>query len=319
MTPTVAVFTAEDPSLTDAIGTPVDPWGIVVVGSPEGIGPLCSEAGRLGFEVFRCRELTTGDRDRLHATDWAAAAVVDDGSDMATTIDMLETYLPPTVPIVWVGEPTQARVPSRATRLPHRCPAERIAATVFDRARAQLYPAELVAEIRGCFRRVMLEWNEPGLTWGPVWVKNHCTPPYSMSVVVDMFGDVSGELAVSASHEWFNSKRDIMTIDLTAHDADSDHTVNRIAIAFGRRLLMEVKAYFESRGADLSTGVPETVIGGRPVIRHVSHRPALCLEFVTRRGELLAVEFAGTGLEALGPTIPKGPGRNHATRDLSSL
>ena len=283
-----------------------DPWGIVVVGSPSGVGPLCSEAGRLGFELFRSRALSSADIDRLRDGDWAVAVVVEDGSDMAVTKAMLQTCLAWTVPLVWVGpgaEPAADRTVGgdrTVVHLPMDCEPERIAAQAFERARKHLYPSDLPREIRKAFGRVLLDWQEDQLGWGPVWVKNHLTPPFCMTATLDLFGDVSGELTISASKVWFDRK-----VGAALHAAgDQVTTAGQAAAAIGEGLLDRMVTYFQSRGADLSTGVARIHEGSTPVLRRVSHRPALCLEFSTRDGELIVVEFSGTGLDTLDPPAP---------------
>lgn len=272
-----------------------DPWGILVIGSPHGVGPLCSEASRLGFELFRSRALTQADSDRLRDCDWAAAVVIEDGSDLAVTKAMLETSLGPAVPLVWVGAGTEPRGTRPFVRLAKDIEAEHIAATVFDRARTCLYPAYIPREIRQAFGRVLRDWDEDQLGWGPVWLKNHLTPPYSMTVTLEVFGDVSGELSVSAAEAWFAQKARIHP--RARHDGVND--ASQAAAAIGGALLDHLVSFFEDRGADLSAGGATIHEGSALIVRHLSHRPALCLEFSTRDNELLVVEFSGTGLDTL--------------------
>ncbi len=273
----------------------VDPWGLIVVGAQRGVAPLCSEAARLGFEVFRARRLGSGDVDRLQSADWAAAVVVDDGSDMSTTRSLLETHLLTAVPVIWVGDTPGVPEGRPFVRLPAGCDPGRLAATVFDRARRYLYPPRLVGELRRTTAQVLGTWGEQELRWGPIWVKNHLSPAFSMTASLDLFGDVSGELCVGADREWFGRK---------GRDAGPDplapsRSASTVAAAIGEALLKALAGSFERAGADLSVGVPRVHEGGDPVDRQVSHRPALCMELATADGQLMVIEFSGTGLDVL--------------------
>ena len=274
-----------------------DPWGIIVVGS-QGVAPLCSEAGRLGFELFRCHQLTDDDTDRLHSADWAAAVVINDGSDLSATKEVLRTHLAESVPVVWVGE-APSTYGGDVTRLPQQCPSEQIAATVFDRARSRLYPTDLVLEIRRSFTEVMRGWREPVLHCGPVWIKNHTTPPFSMTAVANVLGDISGELTVSGQEDWFAAQADHLTIDLPDLQDGEVRQPEDVAATVAGRLLASLQAYLIERGADVTSEPPHVLSGGQPIYRRVSHRPALCSEFATESGDLFVVEFSGTGLESL--------------------
>lgn len=287
-------------STTESLRPPIDPWGIVVVGSPEGIGPLCGEAGRLGFELFRARQLTPADGERLLSTDWAAAVVVEDGTDLDPTMAVLDRHLGHAVPLIWVGEAAGDVGPRPLTQLPPQVPAEHIAAAVFRQAQSQLYPAALVAEIQRQFREVLVALGAPAPQQGPVWVKNTFTPPFSLTAVVELYGDVSGELTVSGSDAWFRS---LGASDPGASDAER---ARQGAAELAGQLLGRLVAYLEGRGADLSAGPIGFVDGGQPVRRRLSHRPALCVELSPEATEHVVVEFSGTGLDLLEP-MPARP------------
>ena len=128
-----AIVPSTDLTVTEPILPLADPWGLLVVGASTGTNPLCAEASRLGFEVFRTRTLSADDRDRLRATDWIAAVIVD-ASDLADSVALLGSHLDPDVPIVWVGGTPFAADSRPVTHLSFECPPEQIAATVFDRA-----------------------------------------------------------------------------------------------------------------------------------------------------------------------------------------
>lgn len=272
----------------------------MVVGSPRApVGPLCSEASRLGFELFRCRQLKREDRSRLHAAEWAAAVLVE-SEDFAPTLALFELNMPPSVPVIWIGDGPGPTSTDNVTRLPPASSPEALAATVFEHAQTHLYPQALVDEVEARFRRVMLGWGERGLHSGPVWVKNHFTPPFSMSAVVNLYGDVSGELVISGSREWFDNKREAMF-----KNVDPAHTrpVEAVPAEIANELLGRIKEYLEAEGADLSMGRPRIVTDGQPIPRSLSHRPAICLEFATRDDALLVVEFSGTGLDGIGAAV----------------
>ena len=272
-----------------------DPWGLLVVGSPQGVGPLCSEAGRLGFELFRARQLRATDAERLEATDWAAALVVDDGSDMDMTRMIVETHLALSIPVIWMGEARELHG-RPFVRLPIEAAPERIAATVFHQARKHLYPTALVRELRRSVTATLTAWGEDQLRWGPVWIKNHHTPAFSMTARADLLGDVSGELCLSAPVEWFDTKRQSRAGDAPAPEEPGPEDV---AAAMGEALIHHLTGCFQARGADLSVGTVEVRHGGAPIDRRLSHRPALCIEFSTETGEFVVVEFSGTGLDGL--------------------
>ena len=284
------------PTSTVSLHPSNDPWGIIVIGSSAATGALRGEAGRLGFELLLTESITAAEHDRLRATDWGAVLVVDNGEDGRHAVAELHDRLPTSVPLVWVGAAPPDVPGRRSVHLAADSEPEQIAATVFGELRRHLYPADLVGAIRRCLRWVVLDWGESGVEAGPVWVKNHFTPPFSMTATLDLFGDISGELVLSAREEWFQSKVDALTTDL---DQSNRPAATSVATAMSQGLLNQLKAYFESRGADLSMGAPVVIERDHPAVRRLSHRPALCMEFATRHGELIAVEFSGTGLEAL--------------------
>ena len=296
------VLTSDQPLTTESLHPRTDPWGLIVLGSPAGIGPLCGEAGRLGFELFRTRALTPADSERLLAADWAAAVVVEDGNDLDATTSLVDRYLGPSAPIVWVGKTAPAIGTRTVDHLAPSSPSELIAALTFDRVRQHLYPDPLVSTIQGQFQQVLRELGEAS-TCGPVWVKNHFTPPFSLTVAIDLYGDVSGELAVSASEDWFRKQHPDQT---TSSDIDPAH---RMANYVAAALLTDLVGYFEGRGADLSTGPATFVDGGRPVCRRLSHRT--CVVYGVRDGRRrpgrCRVLRLGTRAAGLAPTAAGYP------------
>ncbi|MEL7371525.1 MAG: hypothetical protein AAFN74_21560 [Myxococcota bacterium] len=280
---------------TSSLYVRIDPWGLVVVGDDQHLGPLFGEAGRLGFEVFRSPGLSHLDRARLHTCDWVALVVVESGSDLAATTAMLERHVDRGVPLIWVGhQPAFVGHPGLTTLEPDTAP-ECIAATVFDRARKFLYPVDLVEQLGVGMRDMLADWGELDIASGPVWVKNHFTAPFSLTAVLDVFGDVSGELTLSADREWFTEKTTALTNDVEKSDGTASIVAERMAEA----VLAHVIQYLEQQGADLSAGAPTIVDSPHPILRRMSHRPAVCMEFATADGDFVVVEFSGTGIDAI--------------------
>ena len=105
-----------------------------------------------------------------------------------------------------------------------------------------------------------------------------------------------GELVLSASADWFDARIEGLTTDLARTAKRSGQAA---AGAIGRGILQKIKAFLEGCGADLSIGPAVIENGTTPIGRRLSHRPALCFEFATPVGELIVVEFSGTGIDAL--------------------